>query len=107
MKGLHRRWLLGRPGGVLSARRELRGRRLGCWCADGLACHVDTLVLLANCSDERLWEEVAAAGAAEAWQAWVTERGSAAVPARLAAQMRAAGRAVTGEGGAQRRLTSV
>lgn len=29
-------------------RRELRGKDLGCWCGLGQACHVDTLLEVAN-----------------------------------------------------------
>ena len=42
----YRVWLLTQP--VLLARlRELRGRRLGCWCAPG-PCHGDVLAELAT-----------------------------------------------------------
>ena len=90
--GLHRRWLLGQPGTVMNARRALRGRRLGCWCAAGLACHAYTLVVLANCSEERLWAEVVAAGAAAEWQAWAAAPASAAVASEMAERVRASKR---------------
>jgi hypothetical protein len=40
-------WLLCQPGLVAKAKRELRGKVLGCWCAP-LACHGDVLVQVAN-----------------------------------------------------------
>lgn len=39
----HRAWLLSQPELVERARRELKGKRLGCWCAPE-ACHGDVLV---------------------------------------------------------------
>lgn len=38
----YRTWLLAQPELVERARRELNGKRLGCWCAP-LACHGDVL----------------------------------------------------------------
>ena len=38
----YRRWLLRRPELVERAKRELKGRVLGCWCAPN-ACHGDVL----------------------------------------------------------------
>jgi hypothetical protein len=29
-------------------RRELRGKNLACWCRDGLPCHADVLLAVAN-----------------------------------------------------------
>lgn len=43
----YRVWLLGRPELIAQARRDLRGKRLGCWCAP-LACHGDVLAEIAN-----------------------------------------------------------
>ena len=53
---------------------------MGCWCADGLACHAGTLALLANCPEARLWEEVLAAGTEEVWHRWAARQGPEAVP---------------------------
>jgi hypothetical protein len=39
-------WLVSQPG-VLARIKELRGKRLGCWCAPE-ACHGDILSRLAN-----------------------------------------------------------
>ena len=39
----YRRWLLDQPELVERAQRELRGKRLGCWCKP-LPCHGDVLV---------------------------------------------------------------
>lgn len=44
-------WLLAQPELVARARRELRGKRLGCWCAPK-PCHGDILARVAN--DEEL-----------------------------------------------------
>lgn len=44
---LYRQWLLERPGLVERARRELVGKRLGCFCAP-LPCHGDVLMEIAN-----------------------------------------------------------
>jgi hypothetical protein len=38
----YRRWLLSQPDLVDRARRELKGKRLGCWCKP-LPCHGDVL----------------------------------------------------------------
>lgn len=46
--GLYREWLASRPELGEAARRELGGRDLMCWCALGLACHVDHLLTVAN-----------------------------------------------------------
>jgi hypothetical protein len=45
----YREWLLSQPELVAAAKRELRGRNLGCWCAP-LACHADVLLEVANAS---------------------------------------------------------
>jgi hypothetical protein len=42
----YRMWLLGRPD-LLARLPELRGRRLGCWCAP-LPCHAEVLAELAD-----------------------------------------------------------
>ena len=33
---------------VADVQRELRGRDLVCWCAPGLPCHADALLVIAN-----------------------------------------------------------
>lgn len=43
----YRAWFLAQPALVERAKRELRGRRLGCWCAPK-ACHGDVLAEIAN-----------------------------------------------------------
>ena len=40
-------WLLAQPGLVARARRELRGKVLGCWCKPD-RCHGDVLARIAN-----------------------------------------------------------
>jgi len=57
---LYRDWLLGRPE-LLGRLRELRGRRLACWCRP-LPCHADVLAELVD-ADELL-DELKAAGVA-------------------------------------------
>lgn len=49
MHALHWRWLR-RIGGHPreTARAELRGRHLGCWCEAGASCHADVLLIIAN-----------------------------------------------------------
>src|SRR4051812_48607396 len=42
-----RSWVLTRPDLIVLARRELRGKRLGCWCAPG-PCHGDILAEIAD-----------------------------------------------------------
>lgn len=42
----YRKWILGQPK-LLAELQELRGMRLGCWCAPAL-CHGDVLAELAN-----------------------------------------------------------
>ena len=46
---LHCRWVR-RVGASPqeTARAELRGRHLGCWCAPGDGCHADVLLIIAN-----------------------------------------------------------
>ncbi|HWA29058.1 MAG TPA: DUF4326 domain-containing protein [Lacunisphaera sp.] len=50
---LYRAWLFAPEQAALreAARRELRGKVLGCWCAP-LACHGDVLELVANSADD-------------------------------------------------------
>jgi hypothetical protein len=43
----YRRWLAGQPALIARARRELRGKVLGCWCAPR-PCHADVLAAVAN-----------------------------------------------------------
>lgn len=43
----YRQWLLSQPELIAAARRELRGKVLGCWCAPKL-CHADVLAEIAN-----------------------------------------------------------
>lgn len=45
---LYRVWLRGRPELVAVARTMLRGRRLGCWCPKGQACHALVLAAVAD-----------------------------------------------------------
>lgn len=40
-------WLHGQPEMIEMAKRELRGKTLGCWCAPA-ACHADILLKVAN-----------------------------------------------------------
>ena len=42
-----REWFLAQPELVAAAKRELRGKILGCWCKP-LACHADVLAEVAN-----------------------------------------------------------
>jgi hypothetical protein len=46
----YREWITspGEAERLAAARRDLRGRDLGCYCAPGLACHVDVLLELVN-----------------------------------------------------------
>lgn len=48
--GKYREWILGQDG-LLEALQELRGKRLGCWCAP-MQCHGDVLVELLEVLDE-------------------------------------------------------
>lgn len=43
-----RQYLRDHPELVEAARRELRGRDLGCWCALSLPCHADVWIEVAN-----------------------------------------------------------
>ena len=43
----YRDWLMSKPELVAAAKRELRGKVLGCWCAPR-ACHGDVLLEVAN-----------------------------------------------------------
>jgi hypothetical protein len=54
----YRRWLLGRPE-LLDRLRELRGRRLACWCKPE-PCHADVLIELVDA--DALLDEFKAAG---------------------------------------------
>ncbi len=42
-----REWFLSQPELVAAARRELRGKVLGCWCAPA-RCHAEVLAEIAN-----------------------------------------------------------
>jgi len=44
---LYEGWLMSRPDVIAEARRELRGKVLGCWCAPR-TCHGDVLTRIAN-----------------------------------------------------------
>ena len=48
----YRHWLLNNPD-LMKALPELKGKRLGCWCAPE-ACHGDVLAELANAPD---WQD--------------------------------------------------
>ena len=50
---LYRQYLAERPELVATARRELAGYDLACWCRPGQPCHAD--VLLAEVNDLLLW----------------------------------------------------
>lgn len=43
----YRQWLMNQPRLVAAARRELRGKVLGCWCKPQ-ACHGDVLAAVAD-----------------------------------------------------------
>lgn len=43
----YRAWLMKQPTLIEAAKRELRGKVLGCWCAPK-ACHGDVLLEIAN-----------------------------------------------------------
>ncbi|HEX3133793.1 MAG TPA: DUF4326 domain-containing protein [Planctomycetota bacterium] len=43
----YRAWVMAQPEFLARIRRELRGKRLGCWCAPR-ACHGDVLAQIAN-----------------------------------------------------------
>lgn len=40
--------MLARPDYIASARSELSGKNLACWCKPGTPCHADVLLKLAN-----------------------------------------------------------
>lgn len=42
-----RAWFVSQPALVEKAKRELRGKRLACWCSPA-ACHADVLIEIAN-----------------------------------------------------------
>jgi Domain of unknown function (DUF4326) len=46
----YKAWVLSQPDLVECIKRELRGKRLGCWCAPN-ACHGDILAAIANDDD--------------------------------------------------------
>lgn len=43
----YKEWLLGQPDLVAAAKRELRGKVLGCWCKPA-RCHAEVLAEIAN-----------------------------------------------------------
>ncbi len=47
---LHRERILGPEGDLLRqlAKKELRGKNVGCWCGEGQPCHGDTWIEVAN-----------------------------------------------------------
>lgn len=44
---LYEEWIRSQPELMADAKKELKGKILGCWCAP-LACHGDVLVKIAN-----------------------------------------------------------
>jgi len=46
-------WFLNQPQLIDTAKRELKGKVLGCWCAPQ-ACHGDVLSRVANSEDDRI-----------------------------------------------------
>jgi hypothetical protein len=54
----HREWVLNNPSFVEEIKRELKGKILGCWCDNFLACHGLILWKLAN--DIPLFDDAAA-----------------------------------------------
>lgn len=52
----HRNELLADPQTARAAREDLRGWNLACFCGPDSPCHVDTLLLIANCTDEQFAE---------------------------------------------------
>ncbi len=52
----HKEWFLSQPELVKRAKRELKGKTLGCWCKPG-QCHGDILLKVANensCDPEQI-----------------------------------------------------
>jgi hypothetical protein len=47
---LYEEWLRAQPDLVAAAKKELKGKTLGCWCKP-LACHGDVLLKIANEED--------------------------------------------------------
>jgi hypothetical protein len=43
----YREWIATQPNLIAAAKKELRGKTLGCWCAP-LDCHADVLAEIAN-----------------------------------------------------------
>ena len=70
----HRRWMMGTPAECMRARRELRGKVLGCWCRPQFECHGDTLMSVANSTASQLTEMVATAECTEAWREWAEQQ---------------------------------
>lgn len=48
---LYREWLMSQPELLAAAKKELRGKVLGCWCKP-LDCHGDVLMEIANEGDD-------------------------------------------------------
>ena len=44
---LYEEWIRSQPELMEAAKKELKGKVLGCWCAP-LACHGDVLIKIAN-----------------------------------------------------------
>lgn len=42
------RWIRSKPEMVAKAKRELKGKVLGCWCSPISPCHAEVLVKIAN-----------------------------------------------------------
>lgn len=82
----YRSWLLGRQE-LLQRLRELRGRRLACWCKPK-ACHGDVLVELVD-ADELLDDLAAASVAVEAVDGRLRLSPASAVDAALLARVKA------------------
>ena len=52
----HANWLRNMPAGkeiAFAAKHQLRGKNLACWCKVGSPCHADTLLLIANESEQK------------------------------------------------------
>lgn len=46
----HRKWVYTQPELMADIKRELKGKRIACWCAPS-SCHADILAFIANCDD--------------------------------------------------------
>ncbi|WP_229681246.1 DUF4326 domain-containing protein [Neoroseomonas lacus] len=44
----HRADVMAQPDLVVAAKRELRGKDLGCWCPESMPCHADVWLEVAN-----------------------------------------------------------